>query len=198
MRFGLTARSHMATQVSRASLVTCVAEAPLLLDQMTSLHAVGFTSLIQAVRDSTQDFFGLARSVLLPAIVGWVLATGAAAWVAGARYSSRNAAGAKLTSEDFTLLLLCISLDAFGDSSFLFGESGDFIWAPLSAWILRALFESDILAAFNFVKELLPLTDVLPLATIAWLSRYAFPDSAAARLLGLEPQSDGDDGGEFW
>ena len=85
----------------------------------------------------------------------------------------------------FGLLALCLVIDLVGGSSFFLGEGSDVLWAPISALLVQTLWESPILAALNFLKELLPLTDVLPLASLAWLLAYAYPQSAATRALGL-------------
>lgn len=56
---------------------------------------------------------------------------------------------ARLSSRDFSLLLLCLVLDALGNSSLVFGEGSDLLWAPASALVIRALFVSDTLAVFQ-------------------------------------------------
>jgi uncharacterized protein involved in cysteine biosynthesis len=70
---------------------------------------------------------------------------------------------------DFGKLLICIAVDILGSSSELvpiMGEATDIIWAPLAGFILRSLYGSNILFALEFLEEILPFTDVLPLATI--------------------------------
>ena len=59
---------------------------------------------------------------------------------------------ARLSSRDFNLLLLCLVLDALGNSSFVFGEGSDLLWAPVSALTLRGLFASDALFGAQLVK----------------------------------------------
>ena len=49
------------------------------------------------------------------------------------------------------------------------------------------------LALLEFLKEALPGSDVLPLATIAWTLANAYSDSAAARALGLDFDERDDD-----
>ncbi len=70
---------------------------------------------------------------------------------------------------DFGKLLICLAIDVIGSSSevipFL-GEITDVIYAPIAATILRNLYGSNILFGLEFVEEILPFTDVLPLATI--------------------------------
>jgi hypothetical protein len=46
------------------------------------------------------------------------------------------------------------------------GEVEDVIWAPLSSLALVYLFGSTSVAGLDFLKEILPFTDVLPVATL--------------------------------
>lgn len=54
------------------------------------------------------------------------------------------------------------------------GDASDLLWAPLSAILVRLLYGSNTLAAVNLVEELLPFTDAIPTATIAFLLDYFF------------------------
>ena len=68
-------------------------------------------------------------------------------------------------------LLLCILIDSTGDAS-LFYPAGEFIdlgYAFLSALLVELLFDWPRLALVALWEELLPLTDLLPTATIGWL-----------------------------
>ena len=68
-------------------------------------------------------------------------------------------------------LLLCILIDIVGTSSELLpvlGEVTDVAWAPVAALGLRSLFQSNTVFALEFAEEILPFTDVVPLATICW------------------------------
>ena len=61
---------------------------------------------------------------------------------------------------DFGKLLICLAIDVIGSSSELIpilGEATDVVYAPIAASILRSL---------EFAEEILPFTDILPLATI--------------------------------
>ncbi len=94
-------------------------------------------------------------------------------------------------SLDFNKLYLCIFIDLLGDGSFLLpgiGESEDILWAPVSAFIVARLFESQALGTIDFVKELLPFSDAVPVATLAWLIQNVYPDSPVASILGLRPK----------
>lgn len=71
---------------------------------------------------------------------------------------------------DFGKLLICLAIDVIGSSSELvpiLGELTDVIYAPIAATLLRNLFGgSNIIFALEFAEEILPFTDILPLATI--------------------------------
>lgn len=74
-------------------------------------------------------------------------------------------------------LLVSILIDLIGDGSLVvpgLGGASDFIWAPVSALLVRLLYGSNVLAAINLVEELLPFTDVIPTATIAFLLEFFF------------------------
>jgi hypothetical protein len=58
-------------------------------------------------------------------------------------------------------------------------------WAPLSALAVSVLFKSRAVGAVDFVKEALPFSDVLPVATLSWALKYLYPDSKLTKLLGL-------------
>lgn len=85
-------------------------------------------------------------------------------------------------------LLVCIVIDLIGDSSFAIpgvGELEDVAWAPISAFSLRALFGSNAIAGLDFIKEALPFTDIVPIATITWLLTYVLPENPVGEALGI-------------
>jgi hypothetical protein len=93
---------------------------------------------------------------------------------------------AYIAQPDFVKLVFCIAIDVVGSSSELVpfvGEITDVIWAPIAGYALRSLYGSNILFVLEFAEEILPFTDVLPLATICWVVDAFFADSAPARLL---------------
>ena len=68
-------------------------------------------------------------------------------------------------------LFVCVLVDAVGFSSFLLpgiGELGDVGWAPLQAWFLYFMFGSVRMSGIGFMEEILPGTDFVPSASIAW------------------------------
>jgi hypothetical protein len=88
---------------------------------------------------------------------------------------------------DFTKLFLCIVIDIIGSSNEaipLVGELVDIIYAPIAALLLRQLFNgSNIVALLEFTEEILPFTDILPLATICWVVESFFCEGNLARIL---------------
>lgn len=70
---------------------------------------------------------------------------------------------------DLGKLILCIAIDVIGSASELvpvLGEVTDVVWAPIAGLALRSLFGSNIVFALEFTEEILPFTDILPLATL--------------------------------
>mmetsp|Transcript_58307 Transcript_58307/g.132070 ORF Transcript_58307/g.132070 Transcript_58307/m.132070 type:complete len:209 (-) Transcript_58307:118-744(-) len=99
---------------------------------------------------------------------------------------------------DWPLLYACLFVDLVGDTSFLIpgaGETEDILWAPISAWALTTLFNSPALGVIDFVKEILPFSDIIPVATIAWVLRYLYPESGPSKFLGLDPKDSDTNGG---
>ena len=64
-------------------------------------------------------------------------------------------------------------------------DAFDLVWAPCSALLLYSLFDSPFIAVINAMKELLPFTDVVPVATLAWLLAYAYPEATLTRVLAV-------------
>jgi len=90
-------------------------------------------------------------------------------------------------------LVACIVIDFLGDASFALpglGELEDVAWAPVSAYALRFLFGSNAVAGLDFAKEILPGTDFVPVATLAWALTYLFPNNPLGKALGLPDLTD--------
>ncbi|AOW19457.1 hypothetical protein [Urechidicola croceus] len=71
-------------------------------------------------------------------------------------------------------LVISIVLDALGYVSIIFPPF-DFVWAPLSAYIMTKLYKGKkgkIAAVVSFVEEALPFLDVIPTFTLMWLYTY--------------------------
>jgi hypothetical protein len=72
-------------------------------------------------------------------------------------------------------LAACLALDAVGSMSYLLpflGEGADLAWAPLQAAAMGAMFDGVNPTAkwVGLAEELLPMTDIIPSATITWFS----------------------------
>lgn len=108
------------------------------------------------------------------------------AWRQGATARAR-AGGIPPTA--LPLLFLCIAIDIVSDTSYMaatprVGFFQDLVWGPVSALALAQAFGSKPIALAQLVKELISL-DFLPVATIAWLFRWGFPDSPVSKDLGI-------------
>ena len=80
-----------------------------------------------------------------------------------------------LNFEFFLKLFVCLVIDAIGYLSYafpIFGELGDVVWAPIAAMLIYALFGNALIAAGGFLEEILPGTDFIPTATIAFVLEY--------------------------
>lgn len=88
---------------------------------------------------------------------------------------------------DFAKLLLCIVIDTLGSANEavpLVGELVDVVYAPIAALLLRQLFNgSNVVFLLEFAEEILPFTDVLPLATICWVVEAFFGNGNLAKAL---------------
>lgn len=100
-----------------------------------------------------------------------------------------STSSSKVIEPDISKLLLCIAIDVIGTSSELvpiLGELTDVAWAPIAALTLKNIFGSNVIFALEFAEEILPFTDILPLATICWVIQTYYSDSDVAKALGLE------------
>jgi len=87
-------------------------------------------------------------------------------------------------------LALCVGMDLAGDASELIpvlGEFTDVAFAPVEAGLLKVLFQSNLIAGFGFVEEILPFTDVVPTFTLAWRLSNLWPTTPLARKLLPDP-----------
>ena len=76
----------------------------------------------------------------------------------------------------YKLLGISLLCDALGYVSIIFPPF-DFLWAPLSAYIMTKLYKGTpgkIAAVVSFIEEALPMLDVIPTFTIMWVYTYVF------------------------
>lgn len=93
---------------------------------------------------------------------------------------------AAITTSSWAKLVGCVVLDLLGDTSELIpflGEFTDIAYAPVEASVLKALFQSNAIAAFGFVEEILPFTDVIPTFTLSWCLATLWPTTPLAKRL---------------
>ncbi|WP_411895018.1 hypothetical protein [Winogradskyella sp. A2] len=79
----------------------------------------------------------------------------------------------------YKILTLSLLFDALGYVSLVFPPF-DFIWAPLSAYLMTKLYkgrEGKIAAIISFVEEALPFLDVVPTFSLMWLYTYVLKSS---------------------
>mmetsp|Transcript_9646 Transcript_9646/g.20152 ORF Transcript_9646/g.20152 Transcript_9646/m.20152 type:complete len:100 (+) Transcript_9646:3-302(+) len=85
-------------------------------------------------------------------------------------------------------LLACLGLDFCGNASYLIpglGEGFDLAYAPAQAVALQMLFNSKFITVFGLAEEILPFTDIVPTATLAWILETFFAETALGRMLGM-------------
>jgi hypothetical protein len=76
-------------------------------------------------------------------------------------------------------LLLGLLFDGCGYISYIFPPF-DFIWAPLSAYLMTKLYKGasgKVAAVISFLEEALPLVDFIPSFTLMWIYTYVFSKS---------------------
>ncbi len=90
--------------------------------------------------------------------------------------SKDNSLSSRFEKEKYIKLILALGIDLLGMLSYLLpglAEISDVFIAPFSAILVFILFKRKYKwAAFTFVEEMIPFTDLVPSATIAWFSIY--------------------------
>lgn len=85
-------------------------------------------------------------------------------------------------------LAACFCLDMLGNATYMVpavGEVGDAVFAPASGVMIKMLYNSNSIAIIGALEELLPYTDILPTASIAWFLEAMWPDSCLSYMIGL-------------
>ena len=169
---------------------------------LPTFEDISNSALLLASDTSVQDFRQFAQGAAESFLQSLVIRTAigmAASYVLGQIVSAGKEAFFKGQERidsgeiNLTSLYICIFLDLIGDTSYLLpgvGETEDLVWAPISAIVLSATLGSSAVGGFDFVKEALPFTDVLPVATLAWTLKNVYPESGLSKLLGLAPKKD--------
>ena len=170
---------------------------PTVIDAATTA-ASNSDLILQTTEVATNTFFNTLVSRVVGALVGNLFAGLIFKYIADQFFQKTQEVKEKVTaqvirpdisSSAWFKLLFCIMIDLVGDSSFILpgvGELEDVGWAPISAFILSQFFGSNTVTGLEFAKEILPGTDILPLATVAWLLENVFVDSPLTGILGLK------------
>ena len=89
----------------------------------------------------------------------------------------------ELSKSSLLRLFASIVIDGVGMLSMFFGvtESLDVVYAPLSAILIYLLYGEALPAVLGFFEEILPFTDWIPSATLAWLYVYVFKRKGEAK-----------------
>lgn len=91
-------------------------------------------------------------------------------------------------AKSFGKLIVSIGLDMMGNATYLFpgvGEYGDAVFAPASAVMLKMMYNANGIALVGLCEELLPFTDIIPTATMAWFLQHCAPDHPFTRGVGI-------------
>jgi len=161
-----------------------------------------FFGLPSSVEDSLRPTFGVLTPVVSVVLVLWINGkiteirreqeSKAAAAAGKAISEGTQRAVSRIPPEQWQKLALCLVIDLLGDSSFALpglGELSDVAFAPLEAFLLSRMFQSNIISTFGAVEEGLPFTDAIPTATLAWILETFFAETSLGRWLGLKPLS---------
>ena len=85
-------------------------------------------------------------------------------------------------------LIIGIFFDLLGYVSYVFPPF-DFIWAPLSAYLMTKLYpgkKGRIAAVVSFIEEALPMIDFIPSFTMMWLYTYVFSKQKPKTTIEIE------------
>jgi hypothetical protein len=104
----------------------------------------------------------------------------AAIYQTGPRPTPVDVARVLLPTGPWSRLVVSLTVDALGSATYLVpavGELGDLAWAPLQTCLIMAMYNttSPQLKYLSFAEEILPFTDIVPTATLGWLSQHGLP-----------------------
>ncbi|CAJ1380079.1 unnamed protein product [Effrenium voratum] len=106
----------------------------------------------------------------------------------------RSGCAKALTAGQLLKLAACLGLDLMGDSTYFVpgaGEAADLAYAPIQSIALIMLFQSRSMAGLGFLEEILPFTDFIPTATLAWFIDTFAAETCFGRALGFGDRSRG-------
>jgi hypothetical protein len=101
------------------------------------------------------------------------------------------------TSSAVSQLFVSLWLDFMGSASYLLplvGEVTDVVWAPIQTTLLMAMYPEgpSFLKYLSMTEELLPLTDIIPTATLGWFHQHGIP-WLVTTIMGKDPSAFLDD-----
>ena len=85
-------------------------------------------------------------------------------------------------------LLIGILFDLLGYVSYIFPPF-DFVWAPLSAYLMTKLYpgrEGKFAAVVTFVEEALPMLDIIPSFSLMWLYTFVIKAKTDETIIDLD------------
>ena len=98
----------------------------------------------------------------------------------------------KIKENKYKNLFLSLLFDAIGMLSYVvpfIGDFGDFIWAPIAAWLMTRLYkgkEGQAGGLIAFVEEIIPGLDIIPTFTIMWLYTYVFKENEKEKIIDID------------
>jgi hypothetical protein len=90
----------------------------------------------------------------------------------------------KVKSDKNTKLVLGIIFDLIGMLSYIvpvFAEVTDVFWAPLSVFIMTAMYKGavgKVAGVVSFIEEVFPFIDFIPTFTLTWIYKYIIKKEA--------------------
>lgn len=146
---------------------------------LTAILVLGWTSIGAFVLASTRTGRSQIASTLGPLYQTLLKQPAAQIMVydTGTRPTPVTLLQAYLPTSLMSKLWTSLLMDALGSSSYIIpgiGESFDVVWCPCQTLLIKSMYgtTSPNLMYVSFAEEFLPFTDVLPSATIGWLTEF--------------------------
>lgn len=90
-----------------------------------------------------------------------------------------------MKSQKYKLLRTGLLYDAIGMVTMavpIIGPFADMVWAPISSKKMMEMYpgkKGKLMAAFTFLEEILPYTDIIPTFTLMWLYTFVWKNQTA-------------------
>ena len=171
----------MAVVLSPILVGTLIVLVPFLLPALVVLLGLvlagsGVVGLVYASTKTGRDYVG----GMLSPLVHTVLSTPSGqrlVYQTGPRPTPVSVARVVCPTDRLSKLLFSLLLDLIGSSSYLLpvvGEGFDLVWAPVQTIFVMAMYDpvAPSLKYVSFLEEILPFTDVIPSATMGWITEF--------------------------